>query len=426
MTRLTKAAATAAMILIAHAATAQTRPAQPAPAQPPAAQPTPQPVAPPVAQPAPQQPASPPTGYAVGGYQPGGYTPGQPYAPQPVYRQPSHPDLPGRPAGDRVSGGRGFMSAVDGTCSNAGVTPNTRRRIVALAAGEWTTFGLPLLDITHTDRMAPAGLDFAIAPEALNPLIPSRVQPRLLRLGEMEDDGSVMAAIGGYWTATPGGAGMVGQQNRVWQASSNTAGWAQPWSAAFISWVMCEAGFGDPAVFRRADAHREYIDQSILAREGGGPAAYVAFDIGEAAISPGDMLCFANDRTYRFIAERRAQIGTGMASHCDIVVKLDEARERIFLIGGNVTQSVTMTMARATRRAPGGPLVPVTSAYLPGSRPWFIHMRLTAAPAAANVLDETMPIRNLRVLAASQGLLTPVYPALNNPPAVAPVVPPPG
>ncbi len=371
--------------------------------------------------------ASPPPPPATRGeaIRPQGYTPGQPYAPQPVYRAPTHPDLPSRPAGDRVAGSRGFMTVQDGSCGYGGVTPATRRRIVALAAGEWSTFGFPLLDLTHRDRVAPAGVDFEIVPEALNPAAPNRVQPRLLRLGEMEDDARVRPVIGGYWAATPGGSGMVDQQNRVWNASSGTAGWAQPWSAAFVSWVMCEAGLGgDASVFRRSDSHWNYIDQAILAREGGGGAAYTAYDLGESPISPGDMLCFSNDRPYRSIAERRQQVGQGFASHCDIVVKLDPARERIFLIGGNISQAVTMTMARAARRAPGGPLVPFDDRALPGSRNWFAHLRLNAAPAADYLLDGVLPIQNIRVLAASQGLLQPTYPALNNPPRVPPVASP--
>ncbi len=408
--------------------TPQTPQAQPpaaqAPTVPPAAPATPPSAAPPPP-PASRGETTPVQPQSYARPAPGGYTPGQPYAPPVGYRTPSHPDLPSRPAGDRVSGGRGYMDVADGSCSMAGVTGVSRRRIVALAAGEWSTFAFPVLDITRADRIAPTGVDFEIVPEALNPAAPGRVVPRLIRLGEMEDDARVLPTIGGYWSATPGGSGMVGQQNRVWGASSNTAGWAQPWSAAFISWVMCEAGFGDQAVFRRADAHREYIDQAILARESGGRTAYTAYDIGEAQISPGDMLCFANDRPYRTIADRRRELGQGAATHCDIVVKLDPARERIHLIGGNITQAVTMTIARASRRAPGGPLVPFTDQYLPGSRPWFAHLRLNAGPVADNVLEQTLPITNLRVLAASQGLLRPTYPALSNPAAVPAVAPPP-
>lgn len=423
--RLTRAATAAVALLCASVAVAQT----PAPAPTPTpAQPSAAPVPPPVstpgvsygqpvgAQAAVGQPSAPPTGYQVGGYQPS----------VAVYRQPSNPDLPSRPSGDRVTGGRGSLSVADTTCSTAGVLPSTRRRLVALAAGEWAQWGFPTTDLTARDTLVPSGPDFQIVDPALNPPIPGRVYPRLLRLGIQEDDRTAVQDVGGYWAATPGGSGMVSQQNRVWGASSNTAGWAQPWSAAFISWVACEGGLGDAQVFQRSDSHWNYIDQAIRARGGSGYAAYQAYDLGEAQVSPGDMLCFSNEATpYRSIAERRAALGRGFASHCDLVVKLDPVRERIYLIGGNVAQAVTMTIARATRRAPGGPLVPMNDQVQPGSRRWFAHLRLQAPPIADDILDQTLPMRNLRVLAASQGLLTPTYPALANPAQVPGVAPAP-
>lgn len=421
MVRLTRAAAAAVVLLWPAAALAQTPvpPQQPAAAPPATVQPAP-------AQPAgaqPAQPAQPGVSYGqpqAGGYQTGGYVTG------PVYRAPSNPDLPSRPASDRVSGSRGYLDVADPTCNTAGVLPGTRRRLVALAVGEWSNWGFPTLDLTVRDTLVPSGPDLQIIPQELNVPIQGRVFSRLNRLGTMEDDRPAVNAVGGYWAATPGGSGMVAQQNRVWSASSNTAGWAQPWSAAFISWVACEAGLGSPAVFQRSDSHWNYIDQAIQARGGSGYAAYQAYDIGEAQVSPGDMLCFSNEGTpYRSVAERRAQLGRGFASHCDIVVKLDAARERIYLIGGNVAQAVTMTVGRAVRRAPGGPLVPMNDLAQPGSRRWFVHLRLQAPPVQDDILDQTQPIRNLRVLAASQGLLQPVYPALTNPAAVPGVAPAP-
>lgn len=422
MVRFNRAAAAAVALLWpattlaqAPAATAQPSPAvQAQPVQPQPAQPAP-------VQPAPAQPTT--GGVSYGQPDSGGYPP---YQAGPVYRAPTNPDLPSRPAGDRVAGGRGSLVVTDSTCNTAGVLPATRRRLVALATGEWAAWGFPTLDLTVVDTLVPSGPDLQIIPSELNVPVQGRIWSRLNRLGQMEDDRGAVSSVGGYWAVTPGGSGMVSQQNRVWGASSNTAGWAQPWSAAFISWVACEAGLGSPAVFLRSDSHWNYIDQAIQARGGNGYAAYQAYDIGEAQISPGDMLCFSNaDTPYRSIAERRAQLGRGFASHCDLVVKLDAARERVYLIGGNVAQAVTMTIGRATRRAPGGPLVPMDDRAQPGSRRWFAHLRLQAPPVQDDVMDQTTPIRNLRVLAASQGLLQPIYPALNNPPRVPPVAPAP-
>ncbi len=49
---------------------------------------------------------------------------------------------------------------------------------------------------------------------------------------------------------------------------------------------------------------------------------------GEAAIAPGDLLCSSRRPVYRTLAERRRQMGVGARSHCDVVVKVDEPRQR--------------------------------------------------------------------------------------------------
>ena len=163
---------------------------------------------------------------------------------------------------------------------------------------------------------------------------------------------------------TPKGPGSSARQNERWNGPDGIAArWNAPWSAAFISWVMCEAGLGTTSQFQRAIAHHAYIDQAIRARDGRAPqAAFAAYDAGETAIAPGDLLCSSRRPAYRTIAERRRQMGVGARTHCDVVVKVDEARERILAIGGNVRGVVSLKLLRAVREA-GRPLrlVPATS-----------------------------------------------------------------
>ena len=68
---------------------------------------------------------------------------------------------------------------------------------------------------------------------------------------------------------TPDGSWILDRQNRIWRASSGALQrWRDPWSAAFISWVMCEGGLSESArSFKRAIAHYVYIDQAIEARD---------------------------------------------------------------------------------------------------------------------------------------------------------------
>lgn len=122
--------------------------------------------------------------------------------------------------------------------------------------------------------------------------------------------------------------------------------WVEPWSAAFISWVMCQAGLGDPAQFQHSAEHITYVDQSIRAREGTAPdAAFVAFDLGEAPIDPGDLLRNSRAGTqYRSLADARQALGMNAATHCDVVVKMDARNRRVLVIGGNVESGVSLTM----------------------------------------------------------------------------------
>src|SRR5262245_50027398 len=206
----------------------------------------------------------------------------------------------------RVQGGRGSLTVYQSLCRNA-PTSWARRRVVDVAVQEWAYFGMQTIDATKVeDRILPPGL----VPDAINPQLPApRIERQFARVGTPESNDDLDTTIAGYWSSTPDGARVPAQQNAAWGApGGNSVGWVQPWSAAFISWVMCEAGLGEMSQFHRSIAHREYIDQAIRARDGMDvEAAYVAYDAGEAQIEPGDLLCNARASAgYRMIAERRA------------------------------------------------------------------------------------------------------------------------
>src|SRR5690606_18548644 len=71
------------------------------------------------------------------------------------------------------------------------------------------------------------------------------------------------ASIAGYWAVAPGGAWILETQNEYWrEAVSGVTRWRFPWSAAFLSWLMCEGGLGTAELFQPAIAHHTYIDQA--------------------------------------------------------------------------------------------------------------------------------------------------------------------
>ena len=288
------------------------------------------------------------------------------YAQQAVFDRLS-PDLfDVMPPSERVRGAPGTMTIQQTSCRSLPLE-EVRRRIVDLAVQEWGFFGFAVVDQTRIETIDQG------APRT------RRRWPR----PSPEESARVADSIAGYWTVTPDGDWIPNNQNGVWNGSRGVrARWRYPWSAAFVSWVMCEGGLGDSSQFQRAVAHHIYIDQAIRARDDGAPlAAFTAYDIGEAPIVPGDLLCSGRRPAYRSIAERRRQMGDGARTHCDIVVKVDASRDRILAIGGNVRGSVGLKLMQAVREPDVG-LRPEG-----GRRRLFAHLKLRAEPIEPDALD---------------------------------------
>jgi hypothetical protein len=276
-----------------------------------------------------------------------------------------------------------------------GPTAESRRRIVDIAVQEWAVFGFQTVDITHIEtQVLPPG----VVPDSINPKLPTpRIVRRFPRLGTLEDDRNLDTTIGGYWSATPEGPRILAEQNRAWDGpGGNGVNWVQPWSAAFISWVMCEAGLGDMAQFRRSAAHRLYVDQAIRARDGEAQdAAFAAYDGGEMPLVPGDLLCRSRRPTdYRELADRRREFGMGGATHCDIVVKMDRRNDRVLVVGGNVFQSVSLSVLPLLRERGRFPR-PVDDSVIEGAQTVFAHLKLRAPAIEDNALDHSPTLREL-------------------------------
>lgn len=299
------------------------------------------------------------------------------------------------PPSDRVIGTPGEMRVQQNSCRVL-PTGDTRRRIVDVVVQEWGFFGFPVADQgTRDEQLRRAeGSD-------TNDSQPRRRRRSRLSTGEFA---RVADSIAGYWAATPDGQWMVDRQNGRWNRTEDVGSrWRDPWSAAFVSWVMCESGLGDRDQFRRAIAHHEYIDQAIRARDGGmTEPAFDAYDIGEAAIAPGDLLCSARRPRYSTIAERRSQMGEGARTHCDVVVKVDRVGARIFAIGGNVGSTVSLKVLAGVHDERVG-LRPVNRL--------FAHLKLRADPIEAEAFDNTPTIK---ALSCAVGFEPPRQLAVNN------------
>ena len=259
-----------------------------------------------------------------------------------------------------------------------------RRRIVDIAVQEWGFFGFLVRDEVAAAEMIAeedaAGVD-GIRDEWFRRSLFARLAP--------DEAARVATSVAGYWAVTPEAAAMVARQNQSWR-EPDPPGRADPWSAAFVSWVMCEAGLGEAGRFQRAIAHHVYIDQAIRARQGSASqAAFVAYDAGEAAIAPGDLLCASRRPVYRSLAERRRQMGVGARTHCDVVVRIDEPAGRIAVIGGNVGRAVSLKLLRGARGRAGH----LEAASLDEGRPVFAHLKLRATAIEARAFDNSPTIK---------------------------------
>lgn len=273
-----------------------------------------------------------------------------------------------RAPAERVQGSPGNIRIIDRSCRPLPMD-QLRRRIVDTAVQEWAYFGYST--DTQPREIAPS------EPGPRRPFVYPRMTP-----GE---GARLASSIAGYWAATPNSDWIVQRQNAAWDEAGTGARWRDAWSAAFISWVMCEGGLASQAQFKRAIAHHSYIDQAILASDTQDPiAAYRAYPIGAVTIVPGDLLCRGSRPAYRSIAERRAQLGVGARTHCDIVVSVDELQEEITVIGGNVRATVRMKIMPATRD-PELPLRPIAD----NGRALFAHLQLQAPTIEANALDNS-------------------------------------
>jgi hypothetical protein len=288
------------------------------------------------------------------------------------------------PPAERVSGEPGKMRVVETSCRQGSLS-GARQRIVDIAVQEWAYFGFSVADETvERDR------------DSLDTF-----SGRTRRFGRgfswlgVEESARLADSIAGYWAITGDGSWILNRQNERWEGSGIGARWRDPWSAAFISWVMCESGLGDDSRFDRAIAHHTYIDQAIRARDLGiDETAYIAYDVGEAAIEPGDLLCAARRPSYDSLDQRRGQLGSGIRSHCDIVVKIEPQNERVLAIGGNVRGSVSLKLLPA-RFAETDAATPRVTRVGRGGREIFAHLKLRSEPVAGDAFRQTPTLRML-------------------------------
>lgn len=169
----------------------------------------------------------------------------------------------------------------------------------------------------------------------------------------LQDGGSPWRQVAAYWQTSgllsqlafkPGASDCSYAANNTAYPGLGCRGFVidNPWSAAFISWVMQRAGLPG---FLSSGSHYDYVR---AARKNPGGSPYLFLEPTAAAPNVGDMLCYVRtNRVYGHQGLASAIDGgtTGLPMHCDIVVATNPGNDgKAYLIGGNVQQAVTMRM----------------------------------------------------------------------------------
>ncbi|MCG6941137.1 MAG: DUF2272 domain-containing protein [Thiohalocapsa sp.] len=180
--------------------------------------------------------------------------------------------------------------------------PALKRAIIARANGEWEYFGRQTVVYRGSEESIP-------------------------HVGYWEDDDPRHSQrVNAYWRA-------------VGQPTLDGMDCDEPWSAAFISWVMQRAGVPQ-SQFRPAIAHWVYLSAAI--DDAALPGRwFVPQRISDYSPRPGDLICSSRG------PRRPGMIGgytspgmlRGTNTHCDLVTATDG--KHLEAIGGNVRNSVS-------------------------------------------------------------------------------------
>jgi hypothetical protein len=138
-----------------------------------------------------------------------------------------------------------------------------------------------------------------------------------------------------------------------------------PWSAAFVSYVIRQAGVAAGA-FQFSNAHRAYIYDAFATsvaemKNETDSHAYRACPLTTTKPRAGDLLCQQRepalaDASDEAVRERiRLEIGGAAErsvrrTHCEVVAYIDRPARKMYTIGGNVNQAVTARKLNLRKR----------------------------------------------------------------------------
>jgi hypothetical protein len=278
-----------------------------------------------------------------------------------------------------------FWKSVQATCNAAAAKPSERgRRIAQIAVDEFTRFGGHRIDADG--RIFRFGLTEAEHEEDDGGGRPARLdklgwwQVMKYWLALFGDDTNHKLEVRGYSDASTSSddaqlAALLrttaarllslaetvsdpAEREMLREAALRAAVVDTSWSAAFVSYVVRQAGVGDDG-FRFANAHSFYIYDAFatsmaeVANEAN-DRVYRACPITTTRPRPGDVICNQREPALADAGEDvareriRADLATGATgparairrTHCEVVAHVDAGARKLYTIGGNVNQAV--------------------------------------------------------------------------------------
>jgi len=150
------------------------------------------------------------------------------------------------------------------------------------------------------------------------------------RPGISERSEPLASRVGDYW-------GACGKPE--WNGRTSS----QPWSGAFVTWVMSRSGYS-AADFPRTGRHGGYLSALYDHQQSSRSAPFVLHAPSEYSPRPGDLVCTGTaGPTWRYADSRTARRRIdNTANHCDIVTYVRGGF--VHAIGGNVKDSVAMSL----------------------------------------------------------------------------------
>jgi peptidoglycan hydrolase-like protein with peptidoglycan-binding domain len=229
-------------------------------------------------------------------------------------------------SGSQTRNGVRLFQQRQGLSVDGVVGPQTERALIAAGAGQPPTSSgsyvpIPTLPLPATPPSVTGSAS------SLRQQIVNIARQELQRWGDgarNENEPALRPTLENYWRT---GVGYVPTDASWWSAV--------PWSAAFISYVMRQAGAGSE--FKYSASHSTYIVDAKNNRLVNNGKLFKAYRTNEMAPRLGDLVC----KNWPGGSVNYDNIQEGMHTHCDIVVDVQPGK--LITVGGNVSDSVKST-----------------------------------------------------------------------------------